>query len=282
MKLHAHLKQLTLNNRTIRTYLETGKVCIDGMATADGGREVDDLRVSVDASARRCVPGRDPAILHRDEDLAVIYKPSGWLSTPALGRRDDNIVNWVRRHTGEAHAVHRLDEATSGLMMVALHVEAQQHIKQQLAAREISRRYLALVRHNFPLHQVTYDSVLVRNRGDGKRGLARDAEDAAEGKRAVTHVVCRQRLLRDASLVEASLETGRTHQIRIHLAAAGFPVLGDKLYGSRGIASACTRLALHAWSLAFAHPRTGLAMRFSLPLADDLERRRRALSTRLR
>ena len=115
--------------------------------------------------------------------------------------------------------------------------------------------------------------MLVRNRGDGKRGTG-EGDDA---KRAVTHFKVIQ-ALRGATLVEATLETGRTHQVRIHLAEAGHPVLGDKLYGNQGSARRLGRVALHAAVLGFDHPSTQLKMRFDVPLADDMEKLRRELT----
>ena len=275
MKLYDVLHQRGLNNRQLRLALDKGKVRLCGVPTADGGRDVDPEDVQVIPDAPRITVGRDPYVVYCDEDLAVMYKPSGWLATPAVGRRrTDDIVSWVRRRCGEAHAVHRLDEGTSGLMMVALHTDSQWALKEQLAARSVHRQYLAIVRHNFPLELQTYDTFFVRNRGDGKRGSAPMQEGA---KAAITHVRCLEHLCRDASLVEAQLETGRTHQVRVHLAEAGFAVLGDSIYGSHAVARASARLALHAWSLTFAHPADGAPCTFTAPLADDLERMRRML-----
>jgi 23S rRNA-/tRNA-specific pseudouridylate synthase len=139
---------------------------------------------------------------------------------------------------------------------------------------------------------MTMRSMLVRDRGDGKRGSRDNHEagaddddgdfdgraDAAQGKLAVTHLSLREVLVRDASLVEARLETGRTHQVRIHLAEAGFPVLGDPLYAGPGVRRSSPRLALHAFFLSFVHPITGETHTFDVPLADDLERLRRDLA----
>lgn len=277
----------------MRQAFETGRIYLDDVPTADGGRDVTGHRVTVRTSAPRVVPGRDPVVVFRDAHLAVVYKPSGLLSVPSASRRGErSALSFVKYLFGEGLAVHRLDQGTSGLMLVALTERMQQHLRDDLARRDISRRYLALVRHTLGPSPRTFDSVLVRNRGDGKRGTrdAGDGEEEAEGelevhagalgqgKRAVTHVTLLQSLARDASLIEAQLETGRTHQVRIHMAEAGFPVLGDDLYGSRHIASASPRLALHAWRLGFTHPATGAAMEFTAPLADDLEKLRRALN----
>jgi 23S rRNA pseudouridine1911/1915/1917 synthase len=283
-RLIDHLRDLGLTNKQVRQALETGKICIDGVPTTDGGRDVSRLRVTYRPDAPRLVVGRDPIILHRDAGFVVLVKPSGLLSVSAVRRRrEGSVTGFVRKRFGAAFPVHRLDEATSGLMLVALDERTQLRLKGDLAARKIERRYLALVRHTYPPTLQTYESVLARNRGDGKRGSVTDEGEDGEapavgkGKVAVTYVRRLERLARDASLVEAALETGRTHQVRIHLAEAGFPILGDALYATQGVRRAAPRLALHAWFLGLPHPTERYDMEWTAPLADDLERLRRAL-----
>lgn len=276
LRLIDHLYAQGLSKRQARHALAAGKITLDGVPTADAVRDVSGHAVAYRPASRRVVVGRDPVVLWHDAEVAVVHKPAGMLAVDAPGRRKEtNIVGWTRRIFGAAWPVHRLDEATSGLMLVALTSEVQLHLKDALARHAVTRRYLALVRHVFDAGAQTFDSILVRNRGDGKRGTR---PGDRSGKRAITHVRLLQPLARDASLVEAQLATGRTHQVRIHLAEAGFPILGDTLYAAQATARASRRLALHAWFLAFAHPRTGAMLQFAAPLADDLERLRRALS----
>jgi 23S rRNA pseudouridine1911/1915/1917 synthase len=276
LRLIDHLHAQGLSNRDARHALAQGKITLNGLPTADPSRDVSGFCVAYSPSARRVIVGRDPVILWHDAALAVLHKPAGMLAVDAPGRRKEvNVVGWAAQVLGGAYPVHRLDEETSGLMLVALTREAQHQLKDALERHAVARRYMALVRHVFAAQPQTYDSVLVRNRGDGKRGTG--APEQA-GKRAITHVRLLAPLARDASLVEAQLETGRTHQVRIHLAEAGYPILGDWLYASQATARASRRLALHAWFLGFAHPLTGEAMQFEAPLADDLERLRRTLA----
>ncbi|HET6344801.1 MAG TPA: RluA family pseudouridine synthase [Myxococcota bacterium] len=282
-RLIDHLRGLGLTNKQVRQALETGKICIEGVPTTDGGRDVTGLRVTYRPDAPRLVVGRDPVVLHRDAGFVVVVKPAGMLSVSAARRRrEGSVTGFVRKRFGAAFPVHRLDEDTSGLMLVALDERTQLRMKEDLAARKIERRYLALVRHLYPPTPQTYESVLVRNRGDGKRGSASDDADegeapAGKGKVAITYVRRVERLARDASLVEAALETGRTHQVRIHLSEAGFPILGDALYATQGVTRAAPRLALHAWFLGLPHPTERYDMEWTAPLADDLERLRRTL-----
>ena len=247
--------------REARELLHQGKVWDDATPVMSLGRAASPT-LRLEPNRPRFDPRNEPAVVARDPRFVVIYKPSGLLSVPAPGRHEPSALRAVERWFGKAFAVHRIDEGTSGLLVVALDETTQTRLKDAFEVHDVERAYLAVVRGSFPPTPRTVRSVLVRDRGDGKRGTA--AEAGAPGKEAVTHL----RLVATAggrSLVEARLETGRTHQVRIHLAEAGFPLLGDELYGrDRG-----GRLALHAHILGFAHPWTGATMRWVSPLPDD-------------
>lgn len=276
-RLIDHLLSLSLTNREASDLLDTGKVMYCGIPTADRGRDVDVSKVVVQRDAPRIMPNRDLAIIYRDQHMVVVYKPPGMLAVSAPGRRDTkSVIGAVRHLVGTAFPVHRLDESTSGLMMVALTEECQRRIKEILFHHKVGRSYLALVNGRFPEKPCTVRTKLVRNRGDGLRGSSEDAdEDGA--KEAVTHLKLREHLGRNASLVEARLETGRTHQVRIHLSEKGYPILGDDLYAPPGASRSSHRLALHAFKLEIKHPFTGEQLSFEAPLADDLEALRRVL-----
>lgn len=268
IRLIDHLKTLGLSNREARKALSSGKVLLRGCPTGDAGRDVEPAEVQYRPNAPSVVIGRDPFVLFHDPSLAILWKPSGMLSVPAPHRHDEtNLIAFAGRLFGHAYPVHRLDEETSGLMMVALKPETQDALKLQLERHEVDRRYLALVQGRFP-ETAAVRNTLVRDRGDGLRGSGPGGKPAATQFR-------RLEALQGATLVEARLETGRTHQVRIHLTELGHGVLGDPLYGNRGSAP---RLALHAWRLAFKHPFGGKEVRVEVPLADDLERLRRELS----
>ena len=276
-RLIDYLRSQGLTNRQARDLLDTGKVMYCGVPTADGGREVDAAQITVQRDAPRIRPNRDLAIIHRDPHMVVVYKPPGMLSVPSPGRRDvKSVIGVVRHFLGAAFPVHRLDESTSGLMMVALTEQCQQLIKEILFNHRVERAYLAIVSGWFPKEPCTVRTQLVRNRGDGLRGSAVEGgEDGA--KEAVTHLRLREYLGKNASLVEARLETGRTHQVRIHLSEKRHPILGDDLYAPPAFVRASPRLALHAFKLGFKHPVTGENLAFEAPLADDLEALRRRL-----
>lgn len=271
VRLVDHLKSLGLSAAAAREALRSGKVSVSGWLCGDAGRLVDPATVRYQPSAPRVTLGRDPWIVHKDPWLVVIHKPSGLLSVAAPGRREEaTAVGWVARRLGRAFTVHRLDEGTSGLLLVALDETTRDALKALFADHRVERRYLAIVAGRFPGEPRMVRTTLVRDRGDGRRGSGPGGEYAATELRGLGPVGPA------ASLVEARLETGRTHQVRIHLAESGHPVLGDPLYGPAGSARACPRLALHAAVLGFVHPVTGEALRFEAPLADDLEAWRRA------
>ena len=266
-----HLRSIGLGGSKARKAMRSGKVKIGGVPTADAKRIVEPGTVQYQPNAPRITVGRDPAVIYRDKQLAVCWKPAGYLSVPAPRRRGDHsLLTFVRRLYGSGFAVHRLDEPTSGLMIVALDEKMQERLKADLEKRLVSRRYLAIAAGEIST-SFEVRNQLVRNRGDGLRGSGSDGKDAAT-------MFLPQERLKGSTLVEAVMETGRTHQIRIHLSESGHPVLGEHLYASKGVQSKAPRLALHAWKLSFKHPGTGRAMEFEAPLADDLEQLRRRLA----
>jgi 23S rRNA pseudouridine1911/1915/1917 synthase len=264
------LRALGLSGRAAREALSTGKVRVGGVPLADPSRRVDPALVQHTPNAPRLRVGVEPALVWRDEALAVVWKPPGLLSVAAPGRSETNLVSMVARWFGAAHPVHRLDEGTSGLVMVARTLAAQTALKAQLEDHSATRTYLAVVAGHPPA-RFEVESWLVRDRGDGLRGSGQ----GPDAKRAKTRFETVERL-EGAALVRAELETGRTHQIRIHLSERGYPVLGDDLYGPKHKRRA-PRLALHATALAFRHPGDRRLLQFEAPLADDLEVLRRSL-----
>lgn len=268
--LRLFLRERGLSNSEAKKHLKSGKIWLCGVPTADGGRLIQPDQVEIKQNAPRMIVGRDPVIVHRDTGFVVVWKPANYLSVPARNRKKQySASSFVHRVVGQAHVVHRLDEGTSGLLLVATDEKMQFQLKSALEQRTIHRRYLALVLGKVS-SGFTIRNSLVRNRGDGLRGSG----SQQDGKVAVTHIKPVEKL-QGMTLVEAELETGRTHQIRIHLSEAGYPVLGDQLYASRRAKMLSPRLALHAWQLALTHPVTKQKLNFMAPLADDLEQLRR-------
>lgn len=266
IRLLDHLVAGGLSAADAKRALSSGKVFYRGIPVGDPVRMVEGPRVKLNMSAPKTRPGTEPHIVFSDDHLAVIMKPSGMLSVAAPGRRGEpELLGWARQRLGEVHRVHRLDEDTSGLILVARSERVRSYLITLVSLHRMERGYLAFVAGNVPNKPRKIVSVIARDRGDGIRG----ANEEEDGKEAVTHLV-RSQSFGMASLVELKLETGRQHQIRIHMSEEGHPVLADKLYG-RPMPRA-PRLALHAFKLGFRHPVTTDDVRFEVPLPDDLER----------
>lgn len=216
-------------------------------------------------------------ILYEDEDVIVINKPQGMVVHPAPGHISGTLVNALMFHckdelsgiNGEKRPgiVHRIDKDTSGVIMVAKNNAAHQSLAKQLAEHTITRKYLAIVFNGFNEESGTVDQPLGRNPHDRKKMAVVERT----GRRAVTHYRVIEPL-NHFTLIEAQLETGRTHQIRVHLTFIGHPLLGDLVYGPRKQPIRLDGQALHARTLGFEHPKTGEYMEFEAPLPESFEK----------
>jgi 23S rRNA pseudouridine1911/1915/1917 synthase len=210
------------------------------------------------------------AVLHEDDDVLVIDKPAGLVVHPGSGNWSGTMLNALLHHAPGARdlprggIVHRLDKDTSGVLVVAKTEAAQASLVRQLQARTMKRTYLALARG-----AVKRDGTVDKPIGRHPTQRTRMAV-VPGGKPAVTHYRVREKLPAH-TLLECELETGRTHQIRVHLAAIGHPIEGDPVYAGRG-PRRFPRQALHAWKLAFDHPRTGKPARFESKLPSDFRK----------
>lgn len=230
-------------------------------------------------------------VLFEDSDIIVINKPAGMVVHPAPGQPSGTLVNALIGHCGPSLTgiggvsrpgiVHRLDKDTSGVMMAAKTDAAHHRLSEMFAAHDLDRRYHALVWGNSIERDGTVDAPLGRSDRDRKKQAV-----IAKGRHAVTHWATQRTYPPFGALVECSLETGRTHQIRVHMAHIGHGVIGDPLYGkaprngqmpdniSRTALSqlrAFNRQALHAAHLGFAHPITGAALAFDAPMPPDMD-----------
>ncbi len=260
----------------VKSWLETGKVTVDGARETAAGRELrPGAVVALDMAAPRPRdPRREIRIVFEDAQLAVIDKPQGISTVPFDPRETGTAMDLLRdawRRQGKAatqvalHVVHRIDRATSGLVVFAKTRAAERGLGTQFREHTIDRNYLCVAHGRVASARI--ESNLVRDRGDGLRGSSRDSR---HGKRAVTHVEAIEPL-RGATLCRVRLETGKTHQIRIHLSERGHPLVGETVYvrDYQGPVIACDRLLLHAAVLGFVHPTTGQTHRFESPLPDD-------------
>jgi 23S rRNA pseudouridine1911/1915/1917 synthase len=266
-------------------------LCAQGRVTVNGARCQDpaarvpaDAVVVVDANAPKLRDEALPrsAILHADRDLVVVDKPAGMLSVADEAGNHDTLADHLRtllrkvdRHDGPLGVVHRLDRETSGLMVFARTVDAKRRLASYFKAHEIDRVYHGIA--HGAVGPQRFDTDLVLDRGDGLRGSHghfRKARGAPpeQAKRAVTHVTPVQ-ALEGATLVECRLETGRQHQIRIHLSEAGHPLLGEFVYirDYTGARIEAPRVMLHAHTLAFVHPRSGKPVAFEREAPSDFQ-----------
>jgi len=217
------------------------------------------------------------AVVHADDDVIVVDKPAGVVVHPGAGVRAGTLVHGLLARFPDLEAaggdpgrpgiVHRLDKGTSGLLVVARTPAARGALVAQLASRAVERRYLALVWGDMEAAQGMVDAPVGRSGADRTRMAV-----TAEGREARTRYAVRQRYpAHGVTLLECTLETGRTHQVRVHLAAIGHPVVGDGRYGGARRPLRCPRPFLHAAVLAFDHPATGERMRFESALPADLD-----------
>jgi len=216
-------------------------------------------------------------VLYEDPDVIVIDKPAGLVVHPAPGHAGGTLVNALLHHCrdlagvgGELRPgiVHRLDKDTSGVLVVAKSDRAHRSLAAQFKAHTVEREYLALVKGAPRAASGAIDAAIGRHPTERKKMSTR----TKRGRAAVTHWKVEARL-RGATLLRVRLETGRTHQVRVHLASIGLSVLGDPVYGSGRVAGAelgLARQALHAASLGFVHPASGEKLRFASPLPADL------------
>ena len=265
----------------LQDWVKAARVTVDGAAAAPkdkvwGGERID-VRPEADATALAGTPQPIPlTIVHEDDQLLVVDKPAGLVVHPGSGNPDGTLLNALLHHAPElasvprAGIVHRLDKDTSGLLVVAKTIEAQTHLVRQLEAHSMHRQYAAVV-VGVPSMQGMVEAPI------GRHPVTRTKMAVvARGKAARTHY----RVLRSGSSwseLECTLETGRTHQIRVHMHSIGNPLVGDPVYGA---ASALRRLpeaarrfprqALHAARLQLIHPAVGTELRFESPLPPDI------------
>lgn len=205
-------------------------------------------------------------IVYQDADVAVVNKPQGMVVHPSAGHTSGTLVNALLYHVKDLSGingvmrpgiVHRIDKDTSGLLMVAKNDEAHVKLAEELKAKKSLRKYIAIVHGNLPNDRGLIEAPIGRSEKDRKKQAV-----IAKGKEAITRFQVLERF-GDYSLVELSLETGRTHQIRVHMAYIGHPVAGDEVYGPRKTLKGNGQF-LHAQTLGFTHPRTGELVEFTV------------------
>ncbi|MFN4239867.1 MAG: RluA family pseudouridine synthase [Erythrobacter cryptus] len=279
-----------LSRARVQALIAAGAVTVAGRAAPSGA-----LKVTPGMGFALALPPAEPAaaqpeaidlaIVYEDSAVIVIDKPAGMVVHPAAGNPAGTLVNALLHHcrgqlsgiggVARPGIVHRIDKDTSGLIVVAKTDAAHEGLARQFAAHSVHRRYLAVCAGHPVPGEGVIDARIGRSDADRKK-MTVLPKNSSRGKSAITHYKVRERLA-DAALVECRLETGRTHQVRVHLASIGHPLLGDPAYGRtpKSLRPALealgfARQALHAAELGFVHPASGAALRFASALPQDM------------
>lgn len=269
----------------LQTWIKAGRVQVNGLQLKPKDKLEGGEDITLDAEAEVVItsePENIPLdIVFEDESLLIVNKPAGLVVHPAIGNWNGTLVNALLHHESKletlprAGIVHRIDKDTSGLLMVAKTLQAHHSLTEQLQERSIHREYLAVTRGRMTAGG-TVDEPIGRHPSDRLRYVVRES-----GKEAVTHYRVVQRFTRH-TLIQAKLETGRTHQIRVHMAHVRFPLLGDPLYGGRfqmppdcderleKVLRSFKRQALHAAKLGLVHPETGEYIEWEQAMPEDM------------
>lgn len=279
--LRAHMEGVSWNKA--RELCERGKVFINGTRVIDSAVRLHlGAKVEVKIDAPRVTKGAldASAIVYVDHDIVVVNKPVGVLSVPYEETDRDTLIDQtraaLRRQTkqgSELGAVQRLDKETSGVMLFTRTLEAKRQMQQQFRAHSIERRYVAIAHGE--VFDARHDTILLKDRGDGLRGsygrFRKPKGPAPDDAQQAITLVRRLEALRAATLVECQLETGRQHQIRIHLSESGHPLVGERVYirDFLGTKIAAARPMLHARVLGFVHPVSGRELRFEVDPPQD-------------
>jgi 23S rRNA pseudouridine1911/1915/1917 synthase len=275
--LSAHLSRLTRSQ--VQKLVDDKKVRVNGAWSKPAHKlRVGDV-VEVDLSGETKIPLMPENIplevLYSDEDIIVINKPAGLVVHPGAGVTHGTLVNALLYHfpgiekVGHPERpgiVHRLDKETSGVMVVARSEKAYFELKRQFKAREVEKIYLGLVRGRIQTMEGKIDWAIGRH----PRHRQRISIRTKKPKEALTYYWVKK-VLKNFTLLEIKPVTGRTHQIRVHFAAAGHPIVGDSRYGGREKSGKFGRLFLHAWHIVFAHPVTGILVEFYAPLPREFQ-----------
>jgi 23S rRNA pseudouridine1911/1915/1917 synthase len=270
----------------IAAWIRDGQVRVDGAAVKPklrllGGEEIL-LEAELEAHSDLEPEAIELDVLVDDPALLIVNKPPGLVVHPGSGNPDGTLVNALLHFDPalaplpRAGLVHRLDKDTSGCLLIARTTASHKALVSAMKRREIKRRYKALVWGEL-IAGGTVDEPLGRHPVDRRRQVVR-----RDGRHAVTHYRVAQRL-KGATLLDVTLETGRTHQIRVHMAHERYPIVGDPMYGRRGAPAGLSeaqrnawqrfpRQALHAWELALDHPETGEPVQATAPIPDDMQR----------
>jgi len=261
----------------IQQLIDAGNVSVNGKKVKASYKLRDNDRVELlipEPETVEILPENIPLdIVYDDDDIIIINKPQGMVVHPAAGHLSGTLVNALMYHFGDSLSgingvmrpgiVHRIDMNTSGLLVICKNDNAHKKLSEQFSVHSITREYTAIVYNHFSEPSGTVDAPLARSKTDRKK-IAIDPD----GRRAITHYSVVEPLLKDFTLIKARLETGRTHQIRVHMASIRHPLLGDDVYGPKKCPYNLKGQMLHAGKLGFIHPSTGEYVEFNSELPE--------------
>lgn len=261
----------------IQQLIDAGNVSVNGKKVKASYKLRDNDRVELlipEPEPVEILPENIPLdIVYDDDDIIIINKPQGMVVHPAAGHLSGTLVNALMYHFGDSLSgingvmrpgiVHRIDMNTSGLLLICKNDNAHKKLSEQFSVHSITREYTAIVYNHFSKPSGTVDAPLARSKTDRKK-IAIDPD----GRRAITHYSVVEPLLKDFTLIKARLETGRTHQIRVHMASIRHPLLGDDVYGPKKCPYNLKGQMLHAGKLGFIHPSTGEYVEFNSELPE--------------
>ncbi|QMV40362.1 RluA family pseudouridine synthase [Cohnella cholangitidis] len=283
------LAEHSFSRSQVQDWIRTGAVTVNGKSVKANAKVSAGEQIQVtlpEPEPLEAFPENIPLdVVYEDSDVIVINKPRGMVVHPAAGHPSGTVVNALLHHCKDLSGingvmrpgiVHRIDKDTSGLLMVAKNDLAHASLAEQLKEHSVTRKYFALVYGVMQHDKGTVDAPIGRANHDRKLYVVTDKNS----KHAITHFAVAERF-DEYTLLELKLETGRTHQIRVHMKYIGFPLVGDPVYGGKsGRTLGMDGQALHAGVLGFNHPRSGEYLEFEVPIPDDMEEALNILRTR--
>ncbi|RKN86870.1 RluA family pseudouridine synthase [Paenibacillus ginsengarvi] len=268
----------TVSRSQIQQWIRSGDITVNGLAVKPNYKLAagDIVALTIPEPVEVAIAGEPIPldIVYEDSDVIVVNKPRGMVVHPAPGHYSGTLVNALLYHCKDLSGingvlrpgiVHRIDKDTSGLLMAAKNDKAHLSLAAQLKAHTVTRKYTAVVHGKVEHDQGTIDAPIGRDPGDRKKYMVTDKN----AKHAVTHFIVTDRLS-DYTVMQLKLETGRTHQIRVHMKYIGHPLVGDPVYG-RSKGNPIEGQALHAQVLGFVHPSTGETLEFEAAIPDDMK-----------